>query len=223
MEKQLNKVNKTAFHAFDKTVGEVLSNQYVSYALKIIMVLYAAFMADSVPSGVASVLDHSLVRFFIILCIAYLARHDPVLAIVSAIAFVISIQNMNREKVNLVNREHYYDSTGHESFTDPSSESTTEQDPTVHESMEDVENNHEENFDQHESFTGMVPPQGTADGCTGAFFTSDNQLADAQDNEIALSGQNAEVKTWTNQLGPQGTANEPYGHNLSDAGEPAMF
>ena len=99
----------------------------------------------------------------------------------------------------------------------------------THASSSDENDHHQsdESFtntnDAEENFTGMVPPQGTADGCSGAFFTSDNQLADAQDNEVALSGQNAEVKTWTNQLGPQGTANEPYGHNLNDSGEPAMF
>ena len=109
MNKTLNNVNKTAFHVFDETVGKVLNNQYVSHGLKIALVLYCAFMADKLPEEVSNVLQYSLVRLLIVLCIAYSAHHDPVLAIVLSIAFVVSVQNLNHMKVEKINNENFYD------------------------------------------------------------------------------------------------------------------
>ena len=227
MEKQLKQVNKTAMQLFDNSVGEVLQNHFVSYGLKIVLVLYAAFMANNTPAEVSSVLNHSLVRFFLILCIVYLAGHYPVLAIVASIAYVISIQNMNSNKVTEVNQENYYNPS--ESFTGENdvegveAEQPENHEEHLHENFEEHAHpeGHSENNQLDESFSGMVPPQGSADGCSGAYFTSDTQLSDAQTNE--LSGQSAEVKTWSSQLGPQGTSTEPYGHNVEDGVSPAEF
>ena len=229
MPNEMNKLNNQAIHAFDKSVGEVLNNQYFAYGAKIFFVLYAAFMADNLPLGAAEVLNHALVRLFIILCIAYCARHDPVLAIIAAIAFVISIQNLNRMKLSALNTQAQYQmAPNYENFAATQNhgmgvEDLMGPDDKDHESFSDYQTIASDSQPTADYDGTMVPKQGSAGECTGAFFTSNEELADAQNNEIPLSSENAEVKTWTNQIGPQGTSNAPFGYNLDSNDAPAQF
>jgi hypothetical protein len=242
MPNELNKLNNSAILAFDKSVGEVLNNQFFAYGAKIFFVLYAAFMADNLPVGAAEVLNHAFVRLFIILCIAYCAKHDPVLAIIASIAFVISIQNLNRMKLSALNTQAQYQMVpSYENFTTPQNHGITSDfmgstDTPTHtqhhtqphtqpdvDSFADYQTIPSDSQPTADYDGGMVPQQGSAGECTGAFFTSNEELADAQNNDIPLSSENAEVKTWTNQLGPQGTANVPFGYNLDSGDAPAQF
>ena len=216
MNKTLNNVNKTAFHVFDETVGKVLNNQYVSHGLKIVLVLYCAFMADKLPEEVSNVLQYSLVRLLIVLCIAYSAHHDPVLAIVLSIAFVVSVQNLNHMQVEKINNEN---------FDEEKKEVKTENEGNTISSLlkktlstkcapckDDEHNTHEEkkkNNKENENFTDA------SEECSHNFFTSDQDLENAQNNLIGeLDDENSEIQSFKNQLGPQGIASEPVGHNL---------
>lgn len=218
MEKTLNKVNKTAFHLFDETVGTVLNNHYVSYGLKIALVLYCAFMADKLPSEVAGMLEHSLVRLFIVLCIAYSAHHDPTLAIILSVAFVISVQHLNNMKVNGMNKENFFYDSSKDS-AEPSATCHCHMNETE-ESFTDCPKTEEDSNDVHESFSGSDQ---TGVSCSSDLFASDNDLGSAQNNSIDNSGENSEVQSFKNQLGPQGVASEPYGHNIDDGASPASF
>ena len=212
MNKTLNNVNKTAFHVFDETVGKVLNNHYVSHGLKIALVLYCAFMADKLPEEVSNVLQYSLVRLLIVLCIAYSAHHDPVLAIVLSIAFVVSVQNLNHMQVEKINNEN---------FDDEKEKDHKEEDHKEEKKEKDGEH---ENGTISSMFKNIMKkkcapcPEKFTDAseeCSHNFFTSDQDLENAQNNLVGeLDDENSEIQSFKNQLGPQGIANEPVGHNL---------
>ena len=92
------------------TIGEVmddiegslkygLSNKYVSTTLKVLIALYAAFAAPSLPKGVAAFFDNSLVRITVAILIVYLATKDSSLAILVALAFILTLQTANKYKL----------------------------------------------------------------------------------------------------------------------------
>ena len=81
------------------TLETGISNKYVSTTLKVLLAFYAAFAAPHLPRSVASLLDHTVVRILIAVLIVYLATKDASLAILVALAFVLSLQTANKYKV----------------------------------------------------------------------------------------------------------------------------
>ena len=76
-----------------------LSNPYISTTIKVLIALYAAFAAPSLPKGVAMFFDNSLVRILIVILIVYLATRDASMAILVSLAFIFSLQTANKYKL----------------------------------------------------------------------------------------------------------------------------
>lgn len=81
------------------TIDTGLANQYVSTTLKVLLAFYAAFAAPHLPRSIARLLDNTIVRILIAVVIIYLATKDPSLAILVALAFVLSLQTANKYKL----------------------------------------------------------------------------------------------------------------------------
>jgi len=107
------------------TIGEVvrdiegslqygLGNKYVSTTIKVLIALYAAFAAPQLPKGVAQVFDSSLVRIAIAVLIVYLASKDSSMAILLALAFILTLQTANKYK--LIDSSRSVSSPGHLSW-----------------------------------------------------------------------------------------------------------
>jgi hypothetical protein len=84
----------------DVNIQKFFKNEYVSWILRIILILYAAIVAPSIDRKVSSIFDNVLVRLIIACIIVFLSFHDTTLAILLSIAFVVSIQTLNKHKVN---------------------------------------------------------------------------------------------------------------------------
>ncbi len=84
----------------DANIQKFFKNEYVSWILRIILILYAAMVAPSIDRKVSSIFDNVLVRLIIACIIVFLSFHDTTLAILLSIAFVVSIQTLNKHKVN---------------------------------------------------------------------------------------------------------------------------
>jgi hypothetical protein len=84
----------------DVEFQNVLNNEYVLWGLRIILVLYAAMVAPNLNREVSSIFDNVIVRLVVACVIVFLSFHDTTLAILLAIAFVVSIQTLNKHKVN---------------------------------------------------------------------------------------------------------------------------
>ena len=67
---------------------------------------------------------------------------------------------------------------------------------------------------QQENFVNGVPGvPSEEDQQTHSEFTNSNQLISAQTNQVRADNQETEIRTWQNELGPQGLA-QPAGYNI---------
>ena len=86
----------------DSNVQNILQNNYVCWGLRIVLVLYAAMVAPNLNREVANIFDNVVVRLVVACLIVFLSFHDATLAILLAIAFVVSIQTLNKHKVDTI-------------------------------------------------------------------------------------------------------------------------
>merc|ERR1711907_647584 len=84
----------------DSQISGLLKNTYASWGLKIILVLYAAFAYVPEGSLMHTLADNIVFRLAVAVMIVYLSFNDPTLAILLAICFVVTIQGVNKNKVN---------------------------------------------------------------------------------------------------------------------------
>src|SRR3990172_9758772 len=89
---------------FDASVKNALSildkNEYVSAALTIFLILYAAIAAPQLPEYIAKLFGNPLFKLLIIFLIAYSANKNPTVSIVAAIGLMVSIHTLNRINLN---------------------------------------------------------------------------------------------------------------------------
>lgn len=99
---------------FDNTVRNWLSvvddNQYVSTALSLFLIVYAAYAVPKLPEYVLRVFDNPLVKLLLFFLIAYTARRNPTVAIIAAVGLLVTLQALNKMKLDqmmmgLVQRE----------------------------------------------------------------------------------------------------------------------
>jgi hypothetical protein len=77
----------------------IFTNPYISTSIKVLIALYAAFAAPSLPKDLASLLDNSFIRILIAVLIVYIATKDSSMAILLALAFILSLQTANKYKL----------------------------------------------------------------------------------------------------------------------------
>lgn len=89
--------------SFNKTVQpylSVLDNKYVSACLTIILIVYASLAAPKLPENVARLFDNSVFKLVLFFLIVYLAKHDATLAIIAAVAVLVSLMTLNKWDVS---------------------------------------------------------------------------------------------------------------------------
>ena len=107
----------------EELLDKALGNVYVSTSLKVFLVLYAALAAPELPKNVSDILNNVVVRIIAAAIIVLLATKDPSLAIISSIAFVLTLEAAN--KYNLINTSQSYSKKGDTSWL-PSSKNEEE-------------------------------------------------------------------------------------------------
>ena len=140
------------------------------------------------------VFDSVLVRLVVAGLIVYLSHHNAPLALLLAIALVVSIQQLNAHKTN---------QAGHDSFFG----GHMEEEEMMHHEQEDTFQNPEPEANRLTS-GGSCP--------NGEKFTTAQELHDAQSNTVEGVDQESQVQTWQNQLGPQGLG-EPQGFDAGSS------
>lgn len=75
-----------------------LDNPYVSAILSLALLIYAGVAAPRLPPSVTQYLDYSVVRFAIFFAVAYFARSNPTVALISAIAVLVTLQTLSAHK-----------------------------------------------------------------------------------------------------------------------------
>ncbi len=235
------------------TIGEVvgdiegglqygLSNKYVSTTIKVLIALYAAFAAPQLPKGVALVFDNSLVRIAVAILIVYLATKDSSMAILLALAFILTLQTANKYKLIDTSRSvsapgslswlpSLGNSSGQETsehFTVPESEAETmplpheyrvrsEQTPTYAPAVVSHEATGEENVLQYTPDAyqeSQQQPRPTHQDDSGLALMNVHDAPELGSNEVPGANQASCVQSWKSQHCAQGL-NRPQGYDQS--------
>ena len=173
------------------------SNVWALWTIRIILVIYASFVAPNLNKAGALFFNNMIVRLVLAILIIYLCYVDPTSAILLAVSFVVSVQTLNKYRM-----------------------------PTASEEPEDTYMNYSEDDDvqvtpgsqmgtgmgRMESFQNQGMVEESEMPTESNTFTSQEQLNDAQVNTVQLD-QSSQVQTWKEQMGAQGL-NSIKGYNL---------
>ena len=91
----MNRVNEVLNKALS-----VLDNQVVSSVLGLFLVLYASLAAPKLPRSIANLFDNTGFKVLILFLIAYISSKNKSVALIAAVGIVVSLQTLNRHKVN---------------------------------------------------------------------------------------------------------------------------
>ena len=92
---------------------EILDNKYVSSVLTLLVVLYATFLRPELPENIKNVIkmlfDNTIFRIFVLFLVVAMGNHNPALALIIAVAFVLTMDQIYRwnsdEAFQNINRE----------------------------------------------------------------------------------------------------------------------
>ena len=76
----------------------VNSNRILSAVLGLFLVLYAALAAPKLPKSVTAWFDNTWFKLGFMFLIAYMATRDPSVAIISAVALLVTLQTLSAQK-----------------------------------------------------------------------------------------------------------------------------
>lgn len=83
----------------EKVLNRGLDNIYINTALKVFIGLYAAFAAPKLPPSLVNLMDNVFVRIGFAFIIVFMAVRDPSIAIMIAVAFIITLQTANKYRL----------------------------------------------------------------------------------------------------------------------------
>ena len=194
-------------------LDNVFGNTTFTMICKVLVVLYAAFCVQRLPLEYSRLVENILVRFVILVLIAFITLNDPVLGLLLAVAFVLTIQASNRNKLQTIAQADMQDDDAKQ-VTEPL---TNDNDTFVDGNGDDDDEHPADN-----TLTDNLNSSSVIDSCQQNYFTDNAQLDDTQSNDVSGSNQMDQVQTWKNQMGPQGM-NPPYGFDFNSADSPAQF
>lgn len=85
--------NTTATNSFS-----FLDNEVVSFTVILLLILYAVFAVSYLPPSILQLFDYPLFNFVVLFIIAYASRKNPTVGIIAGIAFLVTIQTLNKLK-----------------------------------------------------------------------------------------------------------------------------
>jgi hypothetical protein len=89
---------------FDSSVNNLMANidgnEYLASALALFLIIYAGLAAPKLPSYIARLFDNAIFRFVLLFLVAYSANKNPTVAVIAAVALIVSIMTLNRLKFN---------------------------------------------------------------------------------------------------------------------------
>lgn len=203
----------------DKFIVKCMKNNMCTNTLRALLVVYAVFV-NRVPDQVLSLYDNFLCRLAFAAFIVYMVFVDPITALLLAAVFVLSVQERNYRKSsgnnvvnnignNVVNNgvnngvNNVANNQVNNNLARPGLE--------IKEATATTDVPYEQTHPVSQTLTDNLVESGQ-----GSDFTSTGQLKAAQNNLISGVDPDQGVKTFTNQLGPQGL-NIPGGYDLEGA------
>lgn len=95
-----------AMQSFDNAARGALSyidnNEYVTAMLTIFLIVYASYAAPKLPPYILKLFDNPLFKLLIFFLIVYTSRRNPTVAIVAAVALMVTIHALNKFKLDQI-------------------------------------------------------------------------------------------------------------------------
>ena len=95
----INKTTNKLIRSTEKILNRGLDNIYINTSLKVFIGLYAAFAAPKLPPSLVNLMDNILVRIAFAFVIVFISLREPSMALVIAIAFVVTLQTANKYRM----------------------------------------------------------------------------------------------------------------------------
>ena len=204
MEEVQNIINPVV-DASEKVINRALDNVYISTAIKVFIGLYAAFAAPKLPPSLVNLMDNTFVRIIFAFVIVLTATRDPSIAILIAIAFIITLQTANKHR--LINTTLSVSQPGESSWLPSAKDempSDEQDEQETHDQMEMrmMENSMPSNNLNEPIIEPMASEPATEQPTNS--FTSEYQFLNVQDNGVPNANQESSVSTFENQMSVQG-------------------
>ena len=198
----------------DKFIVKCMKNNMCANTLRALLVVYAVFV-NRVPDQVLSLYDNFLCRLAFAAFIVYMVFVDPITALLLAAVFVLSVQERNYRKSsgnNVVNNiANNVVNNGVNNVANNQVNNNLARPGLEIKDVTATDVPYEQTHPVSQTLTDNLVESGQ-----GSDFTSTGQLKAAQNNLISGVDPDQGVKTFTNQLGPQGL-NIPGGYDLDSS------
>ena len=79
-------------------LNNFLRNEYVTAVVALFVVLYASNVAPRLPDFVTDLFNNPIFRVFILFLVAYVANKNPAIALLVSVAFVVTLNVINRQE-----------------------------------------------------------------------------------------------------------------------------
>jgi hypothetical protein len=83
-----------------KALSKAVSNQYVSSAVSLFLVLYAAMARPQLPEFVVGLFDNSVFRLAILSLVVFMGGNNLQLSVMIAVAFTVTMNLLNEQKIS---------------------------------------------------------------------------------------------------------------------------
>ena len=191
----------------DKFIVKCMKNNMCANTLRALLVVYAVFV-NRVPDQVLSLYDNFLCRLAFAAFIVYMVFVDPITALLLAAVFVLSVQERNYRKSSGNNVINNGVNNGVNNVANNQVNNNLARPGLEIKDVTATDVPYEQTHPVSQTLTDNLVESGQ-----GSDFTSTGQLKAAQNNLISGVDPDQGVKTFTNQLGPQGL-NIPGGYDL---------
>jgi hypothetical protein len=179
--------------------------------VRLVLVLYAGLIASNLPENVAELFGNIAVRFLCVLLILGLSLYDATAAILLAVGFVVSIQTANKYHISKLANNAITNSADALPLVQQTQQQPATDDTRAVFDIDDDDG--DAAVDDIEAFTNHSPPPISLSppAASASEFTSNMQFGIAQSN-LVQDNQQTEVRTWQNEMGPQGLS-QPGGYS----------
>jgi len=98
MDQPINLV-KNVITQIETVLNRGLDNVYINTTIKVLIGLYAGFAAPKLPPTLVNLMDNVIVRTSVAFIIVLMATRDPPIALMIAVAFIITLQTANKHRL----------------------------------------------------------------------------------------------------------------------------
>ena len=96
VQTQVQTIVRDSVETIETVLNRSLDNVYISTTIKVLIGLYAAFAAPKLPPSLVDLMDNIIVRVAFAFVIVLTATRDPSIALMIAIAFIVTLQTANK-------------------------------------------------------------------------------------------------------------------------------